>query len=201
MKYIGFVALILVLFASLFKFYGADLTNNVTAISLMVLLLSLFSDLKEFNFWGLTGTRDLKENLQNLKGKPALDTTNLPKVSKTKVQQAQMNTEVVTQTGSPRSNFLELFFEIEKLLRTVASVTKGNTISVNMTLTDIINYLKDKRILTKDGVELLNHLRTLREGIAQGDSRLSDDVVKTGITIADDLYNDLKSWIEKPQAS
>ncbi|CAN5136235.1 hypothetical protein BH09PAT1_BH09PAT1_4850 [soil metagenome] len=200
MKYIGFAVLILVLFASLFKLYGADLTNNISAVALMVLLLSIFSDLKEFNFWGLTGTRDLKENLQNLQGKPALDTTNLPKVSKSKVQQAQMNTEVVTQSGSTKSNFLELFFEIEKLLRTVASVTKGNTISVNMTFKDLNQFLSDKKILTADGVELLSHLKTVRDGIVQGDEKLGDDVVKTGIAIADDLYNDLKSWIEKPSS-
>jgi hypothetical protein len=198
MKYIGFVVLILVLFASLFKFQGADLTNNVSAIALMVLLLSVFSDLKEFNFWGLTGTRDLKENLQNLQGKPVIDTSNLPKVSKTKVQQAQMNTEVVTQAGSTKNNFLELFFEIEKLLRTVASVSKGGNISATMTLKDLTNFLKDKNILTSDGVELLNHLKTLRDGIVQGDEKLGDDVVKTGIEIAEDLYGDLKNWIENP---
>lgn len=198
MKYIGFAVLILVLAASLFKLYGADLTSNVTAVSLMVLLLSVFSDLKEFNFWGLTGTRDLKESLQKLQGKPALDTNNLPKASKTKVQQAQMNTEVVTQTGSAKSNFLELFFEIEKLLRTLASVIKGSPISATMNLKDLSTFLADKKILTLDGVMLLNYLKTLRDQIVQGDEKLGDDVVRTGITIADDLYNDLKSWIENP---
>lgn len=200
MKYVGFAVLIIALFASLFKFYGADLTNNVTALSLMVLLLSVFSDLREFNFWGLTGTRELKESLKKLQGKPAFEQENLPKVSKTKVQQAQMNTEVVTQTGSPRSNFLELFFEIEKLLRTVASVTKGNSISVNMTLKELMSYLSDKKILTLDGVEMLNHLKTIRDSVVHGDEKLGDDVIKTGIAIADDLYNDLKSWVDQPKA-
>lgn len=198
MKYIGFAVLILILLASLFKFYGADLTSNATAVALMVLLLSVFSDLKEFNFWGLTGTRDLKENLQKLQGKPALDTANLPKASKTKVQQAQMNTEVVTQTGSTKSNFLELFFEIEKLLRTVASVSKGSTISASMELKDLGAFLSDKKILTADGLSLLSHLSTLRDQIIYGDEKLADDVVRTGITIAEDLYIDLKSWIQNP---
>jgi len=86
MKYIGFVVLIIVLFASLFKVYGAELTNNVAAVALMVLLLSLFSDLKEFNFWGLTGTRDLKENLQKLQGKPAVTDQSFPRVPKAQMQ-------------------------------------------------------------------------------------------------------------------
>ncbi|HVZ58362.1 MAG TPA: hypothetical protein VG935_01255 [Patescibacteria group bacterium] len=199
MKYIGFVVLIIILFASLFKLFGADLTNNVTAVALMVLLLSVFSDLKEFNFWGLTGTRDLKENLQNLQGKPALKTDNLPKVSKAKVQQAQMNTEVVSQSGSSKSNFLELFFEIEKLLRTVASVVKGSTISASMNLNDLAVFLSDKNILTEDGVSMLGHLKTLRDQIVAGDEKLADDVVTTGITIANELYADLKTWIQHPQ--
>ena len=99
MKYIGFVVLIIVLFASLFKVYGAELTNNVAAVALMVLLLSLFSDLKEFNFWGLTGTRDLKENLQKLQGKPAVTDQSFPRVPKAQMQTIKMETQEVEMTG------------------------------------------------------------------------------------------------------
>lgn len=198
MKYIGFGVLILVLFASLFKFYDADLTNNVTAVALMVLLLSLFSDLKEFNFWGLTGTKDLKENLQKLQGKPVIDQKNLPKASKAKVQQAQMTTEVIKPGGPTRNNFLELFFEVERLLRTVASVKLGKNIPATMSLREVVEYLSSNKIFTAEGVESVTLLIALRDQIIQGDEKLTNDIVSAGITLANSLYDDLKNWIKNP---
>ena len=69
--WIVFVSLILI---SVFKYKGADLSNNVLALILMTLLLTLFSDLKEFNFWGLWGKRTEKE-FKQLEDKQAISAT------------------------------------------------------------------------------------------------------------------------------
>lgn len=58
MKIISWLLLITVLIYSVV--ISVDISNSQLAILLMILLLSLFSDLKEFDFWGLKGKKPRK---------------------------------------------------------------------------------------------------------------------------------------------
>src|SRR5687768_12224119 len=80
-KIFTWIAFLVLLFTSVF-FANANLTNQHVAIATMLLLLALFSDLKEFDFWGLKGKRTEKE-LKQLEGGQALPSKQA-KVSKEK---------------------------------------------------------------------------------------------------------------------
>ena len=87
MKYLVLLTLVGILLVSLFDFFGADITNNTVAIALMLLLLALFSDLKEFNFWGLSGKKK-EEELKKLVGSPVISEETEEKPSSYKLKKA-----------------------------------------------------------------------------------------------------------------
>jgi uncharacterized protein YutE (UPF0331/DUF86 family) len=196
MRIIGLIALIAVLFASLFKVAGADLTNNVTAVALMVLLISLFSDLKDFNFWGLKGTAKEEKKLKDLKGEEGISQTKQPKVTENKVQQV-MRQETVVLMDNEKGNFLALAFDIERLLRIGAAVLAGEADPSTINAAKTIEILKSNGVLTSAGQEQIESIRWLKNMLIQGrENELAEDTLKNGIELAYDLYMELKNWLD-----
>ena len=52
---------ILLITFSYLVFSAGKLDNSTLTLAILFSLLSVFGDLKDFNFWGLKGTRDTKE--------------------------------------------------------------------------------------------------------------------------------------------
>lgn len=198
MKIIGFIILSIVLFVSLFKIAGSELTNNVTAIALMVLLLSLFSDLKEFNFWGLRGVKNDKEKeIVELEGKKGIDQKNAPKPKKSVLRQARQETSVMSLMDTDKGNFLELAFEIERLLR-IAAVALGERVDANAHPREVIQLLHKKGLLTEDGMRQVENVRWLRNMIVHGRfDEVSASTLDAGTTLAQNLYEELRDWLEQ----
>ena len=80
----------------------------------MLLLLSLFSDLKEFDFWGLKGKKNENE-IKELEGKKAFAEKE-KNINKKKLDEAEKQAPLQLM-DTAQGNFLALAFEIERLLR------------------------------------------------------------------------------------
>lgn len=203
MKLVGFIVLTAVLFSSLFKVAGAELTNNIAAVALMVLLLSLFSDLSEFNFWGLIGKRMQQEKeLREVKGKEAIEEKKAPKVKKMSLRHAIENTEEVSMSmSSKRENFLEIAFAIEKQLRVAATVLSDSDTTTDMNPEQISRFLHEKGLLTDDGLRQIELIRSIRNDIVRG--KLSDVGnlnLNLGLDVSHQLYMEMREWIEKSKS-
>ena len=200
MKIIGLIALVLVLFASLFKLAHADLTNNVTAVALMVLLISLFSDLKEFNFWGLKGKAKEEKKLKELKGEDAISAKRSPKLPEIKIQKV-LRQDTVVLMDNDRANFLALAFDIERLLRVAAAVIVGTNDSSSINPARAVEVLHDNGVLTSAGQEQIDAIRWLRNMLVAGrEGELASDTIANGIELASDLYLELKNWLDDTPA-
>jgi uncharacterized protein YutE (UPF0331/DUF86 family) len=162
----------------------------------MILLLVLFSDLKEFNFWGLTGKKKDEENIKSLEGKKGVSKKPV-KVNKTSLDKAiRQDTVQLMEHGT--GNFLALAFEIERLLRIAATVLSGNQISSDINSQEVIDILKENGVLTKDGEKQIEAIRRLRNMYVHGrDAEVTDETLNSGIDIAWSFYNEIKQWIEK----
>ncbi len=196
MKIIGLLSLIIVLFASLFGFAGANLTNNVAAVALMVLLISLFSDLKEFNFWGLKGKTKEEKQLKDLKGEEAITRKTQKKLPEEKVQTA-MRQDTVVLMDNEEGNFLALAFDIERLLRVIAAILEGEEDTANIKPSRTLEILMEHGILTTSGQEQINAIRWLRNMLVHGrENELAGDTISHGVDLASDLHMELKSWLD-----
>ena len=201
MKTIAFVALLTVLFASLFRLGGADLTNNVLGVALMVLLSSLFSDLKEFNFWGLKGVAKEEQKLKNLKGADSISPSKHMNIPPAKIQQA-VRQDTVVLMDNDRGNFLALAFDIERLLRIIAALVAGPEAAAGTNPSRVVELLQDNGVLTDAGRAQVESIRWLRNMLVQGrENELSHNTLRDGIEIAYDFYTSLKGWLDMNEVS
>ncbi len=196
MKVIGFFALLIVLFFSLFKIWHADLSNNVLGVALMVLLLALFSDLQKFNFWGLTGEKKEEKELQKEVGKAPITPKNAPRVKPADVKEAQKQTQFPLM-DTTQGNFLALAFEIERLLRVAAAVLSNKIVPSNSNRASIIKILKENGLLSEDGEKQIELITWLRNMLVHGRAKeVSAAGLANGFTVAETLYTELKNWLE-----
>lgn len=193
-KTMTWLILCMVVFSSLFKINGAELSNNVVATLLMLLLLTLFSDLKEFNFWGLWGKKDKEKELQDLKGGQAVenrDTKNIPdEVALNSAERKQ-----ISLMDPTKGNFLALAFEVERLLRIFANINLGKDVG-SFVSDQIIDELHSEKLLTDLGVKQVNAVRWLRnEFIHAQDHNVTPQTLNNGIAVAYSLQNELYNWL------
>lgn len=189
MKILTWIIFTALVFASLFKFKGAELNNNVVAVSLMILLVTLFSDLKEFNFWGLRGKKADKNQLKKLEGEKALPETK-KKLKKAAFVQAQ--SMPVALAADDKTNFLNLAFEIERLLRIYATASAAKDIPSTISPEKLTEDMLSTGLLTESGAAQLKGVRWLRNIFVTGrDSEITSTVIRDGLEIAESLYNEL----------
>jgi hypothetical protein len=188
MKQFGIIALTITLFVGLFKIGGAELTNNVTAFGVMVLLLSLFADLKSFNFWGLTGEKEAKE-LQKLAGKRGVSKGKVKRPKAADVTKAKRQTPVQSM-DSDIGNFLTLAFDIERLLKIAGTLVVGDSEAK-------IEELCEAGLLTESGVKQVEAIRSLRDAlIGERGDLIAPEAVNSGILVAAELHNELSQWLD-----
>ncbi|MBU2036001.1 MAG: hypothetical protein ABH819_00775 [Patescibacteria group bacterium] len=187
MKIVTWLILIAVLVLSLLK--GIFISNGQLAVLLMLLLLSLFSDLKEFDFWGLKGKKNENE-IKELEGKKAFAEKE-KNINKKKLDEAEKQAPLQLM-DTAQGNFLALAFEIERLLRIFATVWLAKDIQNNVNVTNLTKELRQKDLLTDNGVKQLEAIRWIRNLLVHGrQNELNQATLDTGIQIAQTLYMEL----------
>lgn len=189
MKQFGLFILSILLVFSIFGWWNADISNNCLILAAMVLLLTLFDDLKEFDFWGLKGKKQERQ-LKQLEGTEAIDETSAPNPNAETVREVQE-----TQLMEPSlGDFLMIAFEIEKLLK-VAEVIIFSKEEKHKSLANIKKLL-ESGFLTEDGAKQVESVRWLRNMFVHGRlNEVNQDTVNSGIKVAWNLYTELNNWV------
>ena len=195
MRWIGLLVLTFVLIVSLFGIQGAHLDNSLASVCLMILLICLFGDLKEFNFWGLVGRKE-ERDLSKVKDKDAIADLAVPKPKKAAVQTAERVESPKNLLDSTTDNFLFLAFEIERLLRVAGRVILEKEIGEEVSSDKLTAGLVERGFITEDGQEQLESVRWLRNQIVHGrGEEISEETKKVGLELAYSFYGELYSWL------
>lgn len=188
-KVLTWVLLFTIIFISLFD-KNVTLSNSQIGLSTMVLLLALFSDLKEFDFWGLKGKKS-EEKLLALEGEKALPDKKL-KIDKEKLDDAEKSPAPIQLMDTSQGNFLALAFEVERLLRIFGTVGLVKDIPNNVNIQTLTRELREKDLLTDIGVQQINAIRWIRNILVHGrQNEINQAALDTGIEIAHGLYREL----------
>lgn len=194
MKIIALLALIITLGVSLFGDIGANVTNNSVAIALMILLLAVFSDLKEFNFWGISGKK--KEEIQKLEKSTIINEENELKPSPYKLRKATRE-DSPEQMDSLKDNFLALSYDVERLLRIIArSIARSTEETAQFTPEDVLEYLEDQELLTPEACEAIEGIREIRELITEKRERIDVSTLESIYRVSQTVHSQLKDWLD-----
>lgn len=192
MKTIALFALILTLAVSLFGNLGAQVTNNTVAIALMILLLALFSDLKEFNFWGLSGKK--KEEIKKLEKTTIINENTDIKPSPYKLRKANRE-DNPEQMDSLKDNFLALSYDIERLLRIIArSIARSTEETAQLTPESVLEFLENQELLTPEACDAIESIRSIRDTIING-GRIDVTTLEAILKVSQTVHNQLRDWL------
>jgi hypothetical protein len=194
MKTIALFALILTLAISLFGNLGAQVTNNTVAIALMILLLALFSDLKEFNFWGISGKKKEVE-VKPLEKNPVINEDSEIKPSPYKLRKATRD-DTPEQMDSLNNNFLSLSYDIERLLRIIArSIARSTEETAQFTPEAVLDFLEDQELLTPEACEAIESIREIRNTIIHGKERIDITTLEAIYQVSQTVHTQLREWL------
>ena len=194
MKIIALLALIITLGLSLFGDIGATVTNNTVAIAVMILLLAVFSDLKEFNFWGLSGKK--KEDIEKLEKTTIINEETVLKPSPYKLRKATKE-DKPEQMDSLKDNFLALSYEIERILRIVArSIARSTEETAQFSPQEVLDYLEDQELLTPEACEAIEGIREIRDLITEKRERIDVSTLESIYRVSQTVYNQLRDWLD-----
>lgn len=175
------------LVCSVFNIWGASLNSNHIILAGMILLVSLYAELREFNFFGVKGTKYDAEQLRKLDGGTA---TNEVDIDQSKLEEVER--QPIQLMDTTQGNFLVLSFEIERLLRIYAQVMMVKDVPSNMSLTKLTKEMHDNNLLTDLGVRQLDAIRWVRNALVHGRAQeISQAALDEALQIASNLYQEL----------
>lgn len=196
MKVIALFSLIVILTLSLFSTAGAQVTNNTVAVALMILLLALFSDLKEFNFWGISGKK--KEVVVKKIDKDTVinDEIDLkPSVYKLRKANREDNPG---QMESLHENFLSLSYDIERQLRIIArSIARSTEETAQLSPEAVLQLLEDVELLTPEAGEAIESIRQVRETLVTGTAAVNSDTLEKIFKVSKVIHEQLRNWLDQ----
>lgn len=196
MKILVLLILTTALFASQFGFTPVELSNTTVALALMILLLAVFADLKEFNFWGISGKKKEEEIRKLQKDAFINDETEL-QPSPYKLRKA-LKEDMPNQMGRLHDNFLAVSYEIERLLRIIAkSLMRSTEETAELPPEAVLEFLEDVDFLTPEACEAIEAIRDMRTTlIAQKESGISLSVLESSYALSLSVYKQLKVWLD-----
>lgn len=188
MKVLTWLLLSIILLFCIFGWNNAHLDSNAIIIAGMILLISLYAELKNFNFFGLfKGEKFSNKELKKLEDEKGLSQE---KVDKKKVESNE--NEPLQLMDNAQGNFLKLVFEIERLLRIYANVLYAPNPPQTENLVKLTKKLHDDGHVTDSGLKQLEAIRWLRNEFVHGKSdQINQATLQTGIEIAASFYQEL----------
>lgn len=195
MKIVVLLTLVVTLIISLFSAFGAEVTNNSVAIALMILLLALFADLKEFNFWGLSGKKK-EEAIKKLGKSVIINEDTEIKPSPYKLRKA-VKEDSPDQMESIKDTFLATSYDIDRLLRIIArSITRSTEETALLTPQAVLDFLEDEELLTPDACEAIESIWDIRTSITRGES-VALPTLEASQKLAQTVHTQIKDWFDK----
>jgi len=195
MKYFVSITLFFTLMLSLFGIAGAEVSTNSIALAVMLLLLALFSDLKEFNFWGLQGKKT-EEKLRKLAMAPVINDEAESQPSPYKLRKAQKE-DSPDQLGGLKENFLAVAFELERQLRVIArSLTRSTEETAQLSPEAVLEHLEDQEFLTPEACDSIEEIRDIRRTLTQPGGRVPTETLEASLQLARKIFTDLRQWLE-----
>jgi len=196
MKQIAFLALIMTLFLSQFNLLGVSVSNNTVAIAVMILLLVLFSDLAEFDFWGIRGKRK-EDEIRQLTDSEIINKKAVKNPSAYKIRQAE-KIDLPTHMDGLKENFLALTYEIERLMRIITrSLSRGQISDTELTPDFVLNQLKVQGLLTASAAASVTKIREIREMLLSSDHKeITTNMLEATLQLASQVYTQLKDWLD-----
>lgn len=170
MKKVLFGLGVLLLYISVGGLRDYSLSNNTIIVFGFLLLLAFFDELEEFNFLGLKGKKIDKELKDLLKNIDRSQDATQPDDDLTKLRK-----KTIQLMSVDRGNFLALVFEIERLLRYVASLYYPDEVIDSTTLLRVVSLLRGKGYLTETGAEQVKGLHNVRNLLAHGRVGVEED--------------------------
>jgi hypothetical protein len=161
-KIICFILFGIVFFFSSFGIFHGQVTDQGLSLAVMMLLLALFTDLKKFNFWGLTGEK-IDKKLEDLTGKSGINEDNAPKPTSNQVIKAEtVELEAPLQlSDSNKGNLLTIAFELERILKLAAIILSGDKVVQK----DVLKVLQLKKLLNPIGAKQIELIRKVKNVI------------------------------------
>lgn len=197
-KYLTWFVLVSVLYITIFV-PGTNIDNGKISIMAMLLLLSLYPDLKEFNFWGLKGKKS-ERDIQQLEGKQALSDKQV-EVDPDKLDEAEKAPTPIQLMDTSQGNLLALAFEVERLLRIMGTVGLEKNVPSTINIRKLSSELRAADLLTDAGVKQIEAIQWIRNILVHGrQSEINQATLDAGIDVAYSLYTELYEHIyrEKP---
>ncbi len=194
MKSVTFVVFLFIFICVTFGIFHARLTNENLGLALMILLISLFTDLKKFNFWGLTGEK-IDKDVKNLQGKSGVNEKAVPKPTAQQVIKAEtVELESPLQLNeSVKGNFLTVSYELERIVRLATRIVLGKEASTQ----DTLIILQSKKLLKSTGVEQIEVIRKIKNILLNGkDNEVDESTIVSATDLASELYTELSGWLK-----
>lgn len=196
MKILALFVLTIALFATLLGIAPAELSNTTVALALMIVLLAVFADLKEFNFWGISGKKK-EEDIKKLQGTSLINEETELTPSPYKLRKANKEDSPNQMERLP-DNFLAVAYEIERLLRIIArSIMRSTEDTAELSPDKVLNFLEDEELLTPEACEAVEAIREMRGMVLRNkESQISLPILESTYALSLSIHKQLKDWID-----
>ena|GEM_PF-5366882 len=98
--------------------------------------------------------------------------------------------------ASSPGNFLTLYYNVENVLRMIASDVANGKYTAETEIDVIDDALEKKKILTESGVRKVDYMRWLKDHIVQGRMQVvSPETLHLGVQIAWNFHRELNFWM------
>jgi len=186
MKITVFIIGIVLLIASLV--FPFKITTHTIILFALLLLITFFEEMEEFDFLGLRGKKADKE-LKKFRDEIGVEEN---ATNHQKENFSEIKDKPVQLMGVDRGNYLALVFEIERLLRWVAAYFHPSEVTDKTPPLKLIALLKNNGYLTESGVKQIRGLLNVRNLIVHGRVSVEEDQkLSEWINLAFRLYAEI----------
>lgn len=196
-RLIGLLTLVFIAIASLFNINNAKLTNEILVLCAFIFIASTLSELKNWNIFN----GFLKGETKDLSHIPESGGINSNQSKPTTQEVEEAENKPLQLMAYDKGNFLALAFEIERLLRVLATVTLNKDVPSTENPKKVVEDLHSIGMLTDLGKQQIEAIRWLTNLLVQGrDAEITKETLRDGIRLAYSLYNEIYQWLNKPES-
>jgi len=182
----------------LFNWKRAKLTNEILILCGFIFLASSLSELKSWNIFN----GFIKGETKDITSIPESGGINREQSKPTEQEVTKAVNQPIQLMAYDKDNFLALAFEIERLLRVLATVTLSKDIPSNINPKRLVEELHSVGMITDIGKQQINAIRWLRNLLVHGrEAEINQETLNSCITLAFNLYMEIYKWLNNENKS